>query len=531
MADSAQGDGAGEAGISRKRSETRHLVKASLIVTALGLVTRITSLLTNSVVGAVFGATRLMDAFRIVQSIPQLFSTWIEMPVRAAIVPLFTRRRQEQGEAAAWEAVSNIINTLAILLVLLASLVFLAAPWIVRAMSTGFAPEVWVEMTRLTRIVIFSIVFSVMAVVLGSLHNIYRQQQVPALGRLANALVVLGTIYYLGRIYGLTGYAFGMLAGSMLTLAIQSVLLWQHRQHYRLIVRPRAPEIRELLIVGLPLFFGLTGTRIDVLVDQNFASWLGEGHLTCLLFATMLAGVATDLIITVSSTVLLPHFAELVAEERFEELRRRLLQGVAGYMALLLPVTVFFLVAARPVIDLYLLRGAFTAEAAALTAVLLPILAFAAPVYAVGQVLAQALISSGDTKTPMKAGFWRLGFKLVVTVSLIMPLGIVALAVASSASSFVRTGILWGKMPARMRPAGTRFLRLLAVLVSSSAVGGVFCALFLRFVPQASGGLLPTAIRLVIASGVLMSLHLGLATLMSPELRLLAARFRKRSRH
>ncbi len=522
--------------LTRAGSDTRHLLRASVVVTGLGIVTRACGLLTNSVAAAIFGANRLMDAFRIVQFMPQLFSTWVEMPVRAAIVPLFTRRRQEEGEAAAWEAASNIINTLAVGLVLVSGVLFLSSGLVVRLASTGFRDEaVWSEMTRLTQIVVFSIVFSVLAVILGSLHNIYRQQHFPALGRLANGFAVLAALYFLGHRWGFTGYAVGLLAGAILTLLIQSTLLWQHRHHYRFILRPWAPEIREVVKVGLPLFIGLTGTRIDVFVDQNFASWLPGGSLTALLFAIVLSGVATDMVITVSSTVLLPHFAGLVAAKRFDELRRRLLQALGGYLLLLLPATVFLIVAARPIVDLFFLRGRFTPENAALTATLLPIVAVAAPVYAMGQVLAQTLISAGDTKTPMKVGFWRLGFKLIVTVSLIFPFGIVALAISSSASSYFRTALLWRRLPREMRPSGARFVSLASLLLVSALLGGGAGWGMLTLMPR-----LPTilgtpfirlvvaAARILLAAGGTMLVHLSVAALLSPEARVVVARlFRK----
>ena len=522
-----------EKNAARHRSDTRHLVGASIVVTALGLVTKLIGLATQSVVAAIFGATRAMDAYRVVLNVPQMFSTWVRQPVRAAIVPLFTRIREEKGEKAAWEAASNILNCLTAGLLLLVAVLYLGSGLVARVMASGFRdPDVWSEMSRYIQLIVVSIVFSVLAVVLGSLHNIYRRQQYPALGRLANGLAVLVGVGFFGPRFGFTGYVGGIVTGAVMAFLVQAILFWPHRQLYTFVFRPRAPEIRELLALALPLFVGLTGTRIDVFLDQNFASWLPAGHLAALTFAVFLSAVATDLLITVSSTVLLPHFAELVSQRRFDELRERLAQSLGGYLLLLLPVASFLIVGAYAVVELVYLRGNFTQEKAELTAMLLPILALGAPAFSMGQVLAQVHISGGDTRTPMAVGFWRVGFKAVVSVALLvslpLPYKIAGLAAASTASSFFRTALLWRRLDPARRPAGAPFVRMAGALVISASLGGLAGWFALSWMPGAGGGFVRVAIRVVSASAVTMAVHLVVASLLSPPLRRTVRRLLRR---
>ena len=518
---------------ARRRADTRHLLGASAVVTALGLLTKLVGLGTQALVGALFGATRAMDAYRVVLNVPQLFATWVRQPVRAAIIPLFTRIRREQGEAAAWEAASNILNCLAVALALLVGLLWIGSGLVARVMASGFRdPAIWAEMSRHIQLIVITIFFSVLGVVLGSLHNIYRRQHYPAFGRLANGLVVLAALWLLGRSYGFTGYIAGIVLGAAASFLIQALLMAPHRRHYRLVLRPRAPEIRELLALALPLFIGLTGTRIDVFLDQNFASWLPDGHLAALTFAAFLSAVATDLLITVSSTVLLPHFADLVSQKRFEELRSRLAQSMGGYLLLLLPVAAFLVVGAFSVVELVYLRGAFTREKAELTAMLLPILAFGAPAFSMGQVLAQVHISGGDTKTPMAVGFWRVGFKALLSVILLLvlplPLKIAGLALASTASSFFRTALLWIRLPTDRRPAGGPLARMIGALLLSSAAGGAAGWLALDLLAGLGEGFVAAAVRVLGASAVTFSVHLLVASVLSPPLRQTARRLLRR---
>ncbi len=495
-----------------QRSGTRQLVAQGAVVTSLGLVTKAVGQLRESFAAAVFGADRAMDAFNIAKSIPDMFSSWIETPIRSAIVPLFTRRLHEEGEEAAWRAASNIINTLAVAMILLTAALWLGSDALVRMLSTGFqSSQAWNESASLARIVIISVIFSVLTEILGSLSNVYGRQAVPAIGRLINGIVVVFGVVVLGRTIGLSGYAWGFLLGSIAYFLLQTNIIWRHRRYYRFVLHPGAPEIREILRVGLPLFIGMIGPRIDVLIDQNFASFLPGGQLTILNFMRNLSGAATDVVQTVSLAVLLPHFAGLMAQRQFEEVRRRATQVLGGYLVFAVPIAVFVAVGAPELVDILYRHGSFSDHDALLAAGILPLLALADPAFATGQILAQVHISGGDTSTPMKVGFWRIGFKALLSLALIGPLGIYGLAIATSASSFFRTFELWRRLSPAVRPSGSGLLRVLGglfvpALLTAAAVWGLF-----RFLPAFPGGLAGQLARAVLVAGAGFALHTAVA--------------------
>lgn len=464
--------------------EGRRLARASAVVAGFGVIWKGLGLVREAAVGAIFGANRAMDGFVVAKSIPDMFSTWVETPLRAAVIPIFSKTRHEKGEDAAWAEASNVLNTLALGLALLAGALWLGAPLLVRMLSSGFRDAAqWDASARMTQILAGSVFFSVLAVVLGSLSNIYGRQAVPALGRNLNAVVVLLGVVLLGPRMGLDGYAWGMLFGAAAYFLIQLDILWIHRRRYRFVVRPFAPEMKQVAAIGVPLFIGLTGTRIDVILDRNFASFLADGSLSILIYATMLSALVTDLVLTVTTSVLLPHFSKLMAEGRHDELRARLTQSLTGYAFLMAPVTVSLLAGAKPLVEIVYGRGQYTPEAVALTAFVLMILAPADPVFGAGQMIAQAHISGGDTKTPMYIGFWRIGFKALVSVALLPVIGIFGLAAATAASSFLRTFLLWKRLPETIRPRAADLGAQLGGIVLPAAAAAIVLVAGFFFVP------------------------------------------------
>ncbi len=487
-------------GRGSQAADRSHVLRASAVVSGLGLLAKAVGIAREAAVAAIFGATRAVDGFVVAKSLPDMVSTWIELPVKAAFVPLFTRRQQEDGEASAWAAASNVLNVLFVGLLLVVVVLELASDLLVRAMSLGFDETAWADTASLARVLVLSVLFSTGGVILGSLSNIYRRQFVPGVARVASAIVVLAGVCLLGPRLGLPGYALGILAGSIVTFVVQADVLWRHRRLYRFRLDPRAPEIRELTHLAWPLFVGLSATRLDVLIDRNFASFLPAGSIAILAYALLISVTLTELTVTVSGSVLLPHFAQLTAQRRLDELRSQLGMAIETYLYFVLPLAAIVAGGARPLVDLVYGRGQFTAEDAALTAMLVPVMAFSDPFTGVGQMLAQAHIGAGQTRVPMRIGFYRVGIKVAISIALIGWLGILGLAIAAAVANVVRAGMLWRTLDDAIRPTDPALGRRVAGLVIAAALMVPVSGALFRTVPSVGPGVAGAVAQAVIVA-------------------------------
>jgi putative peptidoglycan lipid II flippase len=504
---------------ARSSADTRHILKAGGIISGLHGVSKGVALVREATVAAVFGANRGMDAFLVANAVVSLCSTWIAGPVREAFIPVFSRKLHREGEKTAWEAASNLLNTLVVTGALMIAILFVSSHVVVRLFSAGFHdPQTWAKSARLTQLLAVSVAFSVIDPVLGSLQNIYRRQVVPALAAVAQSLVVLAAVYFLGPQMGLTAYALGIVGGAITTVFVQSAVLYGQHHPYRPVLKPLAPVNKEVGALALPLFIGLAGTRLDIFIDRNLASFLPEGQLTVLYFATALSAVSTEVVTNIWQSIFLPFFAQLVAEGRLDELRSRVLQALRVYLYFLTPVTAFLCAGSGPLVQLLYERGRFTAENAALTARILPFLALGAPAFGASLLLSHVFISNGDPRTPMKVGFWRLGFKVVVSLTLFPFLGAVGLAMATSASILFRAVLLWRRLEARLRPDSAALASLLGRLSLSGmvAAGGVW--LVSAALASPTGGLWPKVLCVGVGTATAVVVHVAVAWFLGERL-------------
>ena len=114
-------------------------------VTTVGgatLLSRLLGFVRDVVIAAVLGAGALADAFFIALQIPNLFRRLLaEGALNSAFVPLWLRRRQEDGERAARRFSEDVLGTLGVALAAIAVLCALFAPALVALLAPGFAAE------------------------------------------------------------------------------------------------------------------------------------------------------------------------------------------------------------------------------------------------------------------------------------------------------------------------------------------------------------------------------------------------------
>ena len=103
-----------------------------------------------------------------------------------------------------------------------------------------------------------------------------------------------------------------------------------------------------------------------------------------------------------------------------------------------------------------------------------------------------------SARTPMVIGFWRIGFKLVLSITLIPFIGIAGLALASSLSAWFRAALLWKRLSPELRPEGVRFATQAGRMLAMSVLGAVVVWGLSLLIP-AQGS---TAVRLAVVGAL-----------------------------
>ena len=466
------------------RDRAAGIVVSAAWVIGLALVAKALGLFKDVVVASKFGTSAVMDSFNVALMVPLLLVGWFRTPFRAGFVPHFTETLEHQGERAAWRSAGVFVGNITTVTLGAALVIAVAAPWIVGAVAPGLDAASRELATSLTRVMVVAVVFATMSGVLMNIAHCHRNFALPGFANPANNLVLIAAALFLTGRYGIFGLAYGIALGSLAQVLVQLPIVWQHRQHFRFRVDFSDPTFRSILMLAIPLFIGMAGAKLDDVVDKVFASMLAEGSISGLAYALRLIELPREILVVAFSTVLFPFFSRVAARGGAGELGDRLIASIRIAFFILLPVSAGMALLGDPLVRAVFQRGAFDEESVRMTVSALVL--YTPMIWALGitTIMISGFMATKDTKTPVVAGFVRLGIKIGLVFLLIGRLEHAGIALSTSVSHVLKLILLLIVLPKELR--GRRYPLMFRAFIGAALATGVMSVVLYLAAPYAS---------------------------------------------
>jgi putative peptidoglycan lipid II flippase len=473
-----------------------NLLRAASTISILTLLSRITGLVREQLVAALFGASSLTDAFQVAFRIPNMLRRlFAEGAFSQAFVPLLARTRATEGD----EATHGLVNAVAIVLlwalIVTCILGVLGAPLLVWMLGAGLPDEGREAAVVMTRWMFPYIGCMSMVALAAGILNTWKRFVVPAatpvllnLSVIASAWLLLPKMAAWGwqPIYAL---AIGVMAGGVLQLAVQIPALRRIGAMPRLSLRPsrllaawRHPGVRQVLGAMGPALLGVGVAQLSLVINLQIAIFVGAGAASWLTYADRLMEFPTALLGVALGAVLTPQLS--AAQGRGETVAYSALLdwGLRMVLLLALPCAVALLVFAEPMVAVLYHRGAFTALDVSQTSM-------AVMGYGVGlmglvglKVLAPGFYAKQDMRTPVRIAVFVLALTQLMNLVLVPLLGVAGLALSIGLGALINAGwLLRGLMRLGSYVPAPGWLGFgLRIGLASALMGGLQCLLAQR---------------------------------------------------
>lgn len=453
----------------------RAIARAGLIVTAAYVASRALGYVRTAVISYQFGASPQLDAYFAAFRIPDaIFQLVAAGAVASALIPIVTELIVDRETPRAWRVASTIANLMLIGLLLLAGAFFVAAPLVMPAITPGFDAAQLDQTVRLTRIMLLSPIFLALGAVATSVLNSLGRFAVTAAAPLLYNLGIIAGALFLAPSMGVDGLAVGVVAGSAANLAVQGLGLGQVRFAYHPRLELADPATRTALVLMLPRALGLAATQITFLVNNGFASSLGEGAITVYNVAFTLLQIPIGVVGVPLAIVLLPAMSHALASgatPRFADLTVRALRLLAFVM---LPATGLTMVVATQATALLFLQGRFDAAATQSTGDLLVVFALGLTAHSMVAILAPAFYAGKDTRTPVLAAVIAVAVNVAVALATVGRFGLAGLAAAITLGAWVEVVVLLVLLERRVPAISlSRLARGLAMMIPGAVAATV----------------------------------------------------------
>jgi len=405
------------------------LARSASVVGLAILVSRVLGLVREQVFAASFGAGRELDAFVTAFRIPNLFrDLFAEGALSAAFVTCFTQTLAREGDARAWRLANLVVHALLVVVggIVLLGIVF--APWLVSMIAPGFAeiPGKSELTTHLTRLMFpFLLLVAFAAVAMGML-NARGSFGVPASAssffNLGSIVVGVAAAWWLAPVYmagvwasgradafsappgaaerAIVGMAVGTVVGGALQLVVQLPSLFRLGYRYRPLLSFRDPGVRQVLALMGPATIGAAAVQVNVLVNSNFASQLGDGAVSWLNVAFRFMQLPIGLFGVAVGVVALPSVSRSVERADMVGFNATIARALRLVFGLCLPAAVGLAALAPDLVGLVYEHGRFDANDTRMAAQALVAYSFGLAGYANIKVMVPAFYALGDARTP-----------------------------------------------------------------------------------------------------------------------------------
>ncbi|MDZ7595945.1 MAG: murein biosynthesis integral membrane protein MurJ [Thiobacillus sp.] len=424
-----------------------NLLKALAAVSSMTLLSRILGFVRDAIIARVFGAGMLTDAFFVAFKIPNLLRRlFAEGAFSQAFVPILAEYKNRRGHDATQNLVNQVGTALTLVLIVVALLGVVGAPWVAYVSAPGFRadPDKFELTVTLLRITFPYIIFISLVALAAGILNTHSKFSVPAFAPVLLNVAMIGATLWLAPYFDppVLALGWGVALGGVLQLA----WMLPHLLKIRMLPRPTRhfddPGLKRVLRLMAPATLGVSVAQISLLINTIFASFLASGSVSWLYYADRLMEFPAGMLGVALGTILLPSLAKHYADDNPGDYSKLLDWGLRLTLMLALPAAAALAVLAVPLITTLFHYGAFTATDVTMTQ-------RALVAYSVGlvglilvKVLAPGFYARQNIRTPVKVAIFTLVATQLMNLAFIIPLGPAGLALSIGLAACLNAGLL-----------------------------------------------------------------------------------------
>lgn len=341
---------------------------ASAIMMSSVFLSRLFGILREMVIAYLGGTGVSVDAYQVSFILPEILNHILASGfLSITFIPIFTNYLASNREPEAWRVFSNILNCFGALLIVLIVLTFVFTDELIGLTGLDSAGSAR-EAIRMSRIILPAQFFFFAGGLLMAVQFAKEKFLIPALAPLIyNLMIIVGGVL-LFPVVGMSGFSWGVLAGAALgNFLIQWFGARRCGLTYSFCFRLKDRELRNYVVVTLPLMLGLTMTFSTEIFPKLFGSFLSPGSVSALNYSLRIMFLLVGLFGQAVGAASYPYLSRLVSENRLDEMNQ-LLNRTLKSIALVIPFSALIVVARYEIVFILFQRGSFDARSTELTA-------------------------------------------------------------------------------------------------------------------------------------------------------------------
>ncbi|MCS7202575.1 MAG: murein biosynthesis integral membrane protein MurJ [Dictyoglomus sp.] len=434
------------------------ITEATILITLLSILSRILGFLREMMIAAFFGARKFTDSFVVAQAVPGILAGLVSGALSSVFIPLYAEWKEKHGKEEAERFANILLSDIFIILLIVTILSYLLSPIIITILAPGFNEETKNLSIYLSYIMLPSIIFWGTYGLISGIFNSQRSFFLPNLSGVIGNVIFIITIYFLYKSLGVYVLGWGSLANVVLQYIILLPYISKIGFSLKWELNFKYEGLKKALYLTGPIFIAQSIGLINMAVDRIFGSYLPEGSISALNYASRIYQLPFNLFVNALATATYTEFAFNAQSKDLSNLKISMEKTLRAVLFLVIPSTFGFIFLAKPIVQLAFERGLFDALATKRTSESLIFYSLGLISMSINTILVRVFFSLHDTKIPTKISIIALISNIVLNFIFIKPLAHMGLALATSCASSIASILLYRELKRKIHAPFTKEL-------------------------------------------------------------------------
>jgi len=398
--------------------EEKGLSRNAALVMFATFFSRITGFLRTVLIKNIMSPKGYSDEFLVAFSLPDLtFELLVGGAIAAAIIPILTSSISKNNEREGWKAIGTFLNITVIAFIFISIIFFIFTPSFVEVVAIGYekGTEEFNLVVKLTRILLPSSLFMILAGQCNGILNAYNKFAAAAFGPvLYNLCVMISIIIFGARSVELT--TFGVTISAIIYFLVQLSCTWKHLRMYKPQLYLRNETFLKLVKLAVPSLAASAVVQVNGIISRSFSTEFVKNSVTMMNNANRTWQLPLGIFAQSLGVAMLPTLSSQFALEEKESYKRVLNKGLRTVMALCIPSTMILIVLNREIMQILFKWSEMSNYEVAMNGLALLAYAPALLFQSVVVILNRAFYSIQNTRIPLLIGVGTIGINIAANL-------------------------------------------------------------------------------------------------------------------
>ena len=414
--------------LSNLKKLNNPLFRKVVLVGSIVLLIKVLSFYKETIVGAKFGLSELLDTYYIAILIPSFVQNAFIGTLKNLFIPNYITEMKTSNSRGSFQAFA--LFTIAAIVIGLTLIIILFSDVFLEQMFTGHTEGYYALIRKQLYVVLPSLIFWGYSSFLGGLLEINDKYFHSTIAQIFTPLCIILMLVFFKDLFEEIVLVLGMLIGSILGFlfllfsALRFKLIEIKKikvnSNMRVMLQQYPPKLTSSLLTGINPF-----------VDQFFAAQLVIGSVAAINYGVRIPKFTVGILVLAIGNVLLPHFSRMV-NDNLRSAYKNLSKILRTVFTSALVIALLMIVFSDDIIRILFERGKFTADDTYVVANIQRIALIYVPFYLCTIICVKFLTALNKNKFMAWTSLWNLALNLVLNIILVKKFGLYGLVLSTA---------------------------------------------------------------------------------------------------